>query len=88
MGGATDRLLFRKWLDPLNTSSHGVSALGMLYVRCKACDEEFRTGISIGFAGRPVLGVHSYTCPECGHEAEYQGDDYFEEPAGETVSNR
>lgn len=52
--------------------------MGMLYVECKECETDFPTGISVGFAGRPVLGVHTYTCPECGHEASYEGEDYFE----------
>lgn len=52
--------------------------MGMLYVRCKECDYEFPTGISVGFAGRPVLGLHEYTCPECGTSEGYQGEDYFE----------
>jgi RNase P subunit RPR2 len=51
----------------------------MLYVTCKGCGEEFATGISVGFAGRPVLGAHTYTCPECGHEATYEGEDYHEQ---------
>jgi hypothetical protein len=53
----------------------------MLYVGCKQCAREFATGISVGFAGRPVLGAHQYTCPLCGHQAEYEGDDYHESAA-------
>ncbi|MDX1612192.1 MAG: hypothetical protein R3185_07465 [Candidatus Thermoplasmatota archaeon] len=56
--------------------------VGMLYVRCKECDHELPTGISVGFAGRPVLGDHTYTCPACGTEAHYQGDDYYEPSPG------
>lgn len=60
--------------------------MGMLYVECKGCGEEFPTGISVGFAGRPVLGAHEYTCPECGHEDTYQGEDYFEKEEEPTPS--
>lgn len=55
-----------------------VTTVGMLYVACKNCGHEFPTGISVGFAGRPVLGGHEYRCPSCGVEAEYEGDDYIE----------
>ncbi len=51
----------------------------MLYVRCKDCDHEFPTGISVGFAGRPVLGMHEYTCPECELTTTYEGQDYHEQ---------
>jgi DNA-directed RNA polymerase subunit RPC12/RpoP len=50
----------------------------MLYVTCKECGEEVKTGISVGFAGRPVLGAHEYECSQCGHTATYEGDDYHE----------
>lgn len=53
--------------------------MGMLYVACKTCEHEFPTGISVGFAGRPVLGMHEYTCPECGADHAYEGEDYFEQ---------
>lgn len=52
--------------------------MGMLFVECKECGSEFPTGISVGFAGRPVLGMHEYTCPDCGHTDAYEGEDYFE----------
>lgn len=55
--------------------------MGMLYVGCKKCGHEFPTGISVGFAGRPVLGGHTYRCPSCGHSDEYEGDDYHERTA-------
>lgn len=56
----------------------------MLYVTCKGCEADFATGISVGFAGRPVLGDHNYECPKCGHEATYRGEDYHQkEPSPE-----
>lgn len=58
--------------------------MGMLYVECKECGSQFPTGISVGFAGRPVLGAHEYTCPECGHADTYQGEDYYEHDAQTT----
>jgi len=48
----------------------------MLYVTCRHCGEEIPTGISIGFTGRPVLGLHTYECSACGQRGEYHGEDY------------
>lgn len=63
-------------------SSHEIAGDGdrdgerILQLECKGCGETFSTGISVGFAGRPALGSHTFACPHCGSQASYKGEDF------------
>jgi len=57
----------------------------LLMVRCRACGEEFDTGIRIDARNftRATLAANYHTCPACGQRGTYHKTDYLarEEPA-------